>query len=268
MTTALLISTYNWPQALELVLDSLCGQSRFPDRVIIADDGSAEETRALIQHYDKKLKVPLDHVWHPDDGFRKAVILNKAIAQTSVDFIIQIDGDCIMHPNFIEDYLEAARGGCLYSGTRVNIKEDFLQELWRQKLSRFHLFHPGLRNGLRALHFPFIGRFYRAKKQFSRKFRGCNTGYWRKDFISVNGYNEAFEGWGREDSDLAHRLIHLGCSMQRLKHRALVYHIPHKIRSKSQLDQNNALQQYTIDNRVVWIERGLDQHSPNSSAAF
>jgi glycosyltransferase involved in cell wall biosynthesis len=243
-----------------LVLDSLCAQTQMPSRVIIADDGSAQETRDLILRYTQKLEIPLDHIWHADQGFRKAVILNKAIAQTSVDFIIQIDGDCIMHPNFIEDYLKAARAGCLFSGTRINIKESYLPELWRQKTTRFRLFHPGLRNGLRALHCPVIGRLYRPKKQFSKKFRGCNTGYWRKDFVAINGYNEAFEGWGREDSDLAHRLIHLGCAMQRLKQRALVYHIPHEIRSKSQLDQNDALQKHTIEKRIIRIERGVHQY--------
>ncbi len=260
MTTALLISTYNWPQALDLVLRSLLQQTQLPDRVLIADDGSKEQTRLLIQQYAEKLQVPLDHIWHKDQGFRKAVILNKAIAQTPVDFIIQIDGDCIMHPEFVADYIKAVRSGQVLSGTRVNIKEGFLSELWRNKHTQFRLFHPGLRNGLRALHCPLIGRFYRPKNRFSKKFRGCNTGYWRQDFLAINGYNEAFEGWGREDSDLAHRLIHLGCAMKRLKHRALVYHIPHKIRSKSQLEQNNALEQYTLEHRVVRIEQGVDQH--------
>jgi len=264
MTTALLISTYNWPQALEQVLQSLCNQSQLPDRVLIADDGSTEQTHVLIQRYAEKLEIPLDHVWHEDQGFRKAVVLNKAIAQTSVDFIIQIDGDCIMHPEFVADYKKAARLGQVLSGTRVNIKEGFLPELWRNKHTQFRVFHPALRNGLRALHCPLIGRFYRPKKRFSKKFRGCNTGYWRKDFLAINGYNEAFEGWGREDSDLAHRLIHLGCAMKRLKHRALVYHIPHKIRSKSQLEQNNALEQYTKDHRVVRIELGIDQYNIKS----
>ena len=260
MTTALLISTYNWPQALELVLQSLSLQSQLPERVLIADDGSGEETRALIRQFTQTLKVPVDHIWHEDQGFRKAAILNKAIAQTPVDFIIQIDGDCIMHPEFVADYIKAARKGQVLSGTRVNIKDDFLPELWRNKSTQFRLFHPGLRNGLRALYCPFIGRFYQPKKQFSKKFRGCNTGYWRKDFIAINGYNEDFEGWGREDSDLAHRLMHLGCRMKRLKHRALVYHIPHNIRSKSQLEQNDNLEQHTIAQRLVRIERGVDQY--------
>ncbi len=114
MTTALLISTYNWPQALDLVLRSLLQQTQLPDRVLIADDGSQEQTRLLIQQYAEKLQVPLDHIWHQDQGFRKAVILNKAIAQTPVDFIIQIDGDCIMHPEFVADYIKAARSGQVF----------------------------------------------------------------------------------------------------------------------------------------------------------
>ena len=264
MRTALLISTYNWPESLDLVLKSLCRQSQMPDEVLIADDGSGVETKKLIQEYVSRIPTKLHHVWHMDDGFRKSVILNKAVAQSSADFIIQVDGDCILHPHFIRDCIRAAEPGVLLSGTRVNIKEAFLSELWRSRATDFQVFHPGLRNGLRGLHYPLLGRFYRKRRQFSKKFRGCNTAYWRSDFLRVNGYNEAFMGWGREDSDLARRLIHSGCALKRLKHRALVYHIPHKIRSKSNLTQNDGLELKTIKERITHIEKGVDQYLKGS----
>src|ERR1700712_962551 len=102
---SLVISTYNWPQALELCLKSVATQKHLPDEVIIADDGSGEETRLLIDKYKKDFPVPLLHLWHEDKGFRKTIILNKAINQSSFEYIIQVDGDVILEKHFISDHL-------------------------------------------------------------------------------------------------------------------------------------------------------------------
>lgn len=95
--TSLLISTYNWCEALNLCLNSVLRQSQQPDEIVIADDGSREDTKLLIADFSKKSPVPIIHVWHEDIGFRKTIILNKAIAKCSSDYIIQIDGDLILH---------------------------------------------------------------------------------------------------------------------------------------------------------------------------
>ncbi len=108
MKTSLLISTYNWPQALELILKSALNQTEMPDEILIADDGSTEETKELIENFKTKSTVPINHIWHEDKGFRKAIILNRAIAAAIGEYIIQIDGDCIMHRNFVKDHKEMA----------------------------------------------------------------------------------------------------------------------------------------------------------------
>jgi glycosyltransferase involved in cell wall biosynthesis len=102
MKTSLIITTYNWSAALELVLLSLLKQSRLPDEIIIADDGSTEATKQLIGRYTDKFQCGLHHIWQADKGFQKTKILNKAVAKANGDYIIQIDGDILLHKHFIK----------------------------------------------------------------------------------------------------------------------------------------------------------------------
>ena len=164
-------------------------------------------------------------------------------------------------PNFVEDHLRAAKQGVFLAGSRINIKDTFRDALFATQRIQYPLGFHGLRNKTRRIYWPFLGRFYRPKNNFSKQFRGCNTSFWRDDFIRINGYNEAFEGWGREDSDLAYRLLHLGCSLQRLKHRGLLYHIPHQTLAKDRLAHNDALEQKTITEKIVRATKGLDQYA-------
>ncbi|MEG0917822.1 MAG: glycosyltransferase [Myroides sp.] len=133
MKTALLISTYNWPQALELIFKSIFEQVEMPDEVLIADDGSTEETKKLIDNFIQKSTFKVIHVWQEDKGFRKAIILNKAVAKSSCDYIIQIDGDCIMHPKFIADHKENAKKNVYLYGTRATITKEALPGIFNEK---------------------------------------------------------------------------------------------------------------------------------------
>ena len=125
MNSALIISTYNWPEALELVLKSVRMQKVYPDEVIIADDGSTDETKKLINKNQKDFPVPIKHFWHQDKGFRKSHILNLAIANSNADYIIQIDGDCILDKFFIKDHLHSVRENTYLFGSRVNINASY-----------------------------------------------------------------------------------------------------------------------------------------------
>lgn len=118
MTVSLIISTYNFPKALDICLQSVLQQSVLPDEVLIADDGSREETKKVVEKFQKQLPVPMIHVWHEDNGFRLTVIRNKAIAKASKDYIIQIDGDIILNRHFIKDHKRFARKNSFVSGSR------------------------------------------------------------------------------------------------------------------------------------------------------
>ncbi len=260
LTSSLIISTYNWPEALELVLKSAMSQTQLPNEILIADDGSKADTKAVIDQYKAQSKVPIHHVWHEDQGFRKSVILNKAIARAKGDYIIQADGDCIMHSGYVKDHLGFAKQNMYLYGSRVNIQEFYLSTLFSKQQIKFNMFSKGIKKRTRALHIPLLGHLYKEGNQFSKKYRGCNTSYFRSDAIAVNGYNEDFMGWGREDSELALRFHNYGLSARRLRYRGIVYHIYHLEKSKDRLEINNDIEQRTITEKLKWCANGIDKY--------
>lgn len=260
MKTALLITTYNWPEALELVLKSLVQQTTLPDELLIADDGSSEDTKNVILQFMSEGIVPVRHIWQEDEGFRRSSILNKAIAQTDADYIIQTDGDCIMHPKFIQDHVTSAKRDLYLFGSRVNILEEHTKHVINDQTMAFNTFSKEIKNRTRNLHIPLLSSLYGTTETLSRKLRGCNLSYWRSDFIAVNGYNEDMTGWGREDSELITRFINQGIKGRRLRYRAIVYHIWHKTSSKSSLNINEAIQKQAKDHKLTKCLNGVSKY--------
>lgn len=260
MKTALLISTYNWPEALELVLLSLKNQSVKPDEVLIADDGSKQETKELIETFQKKSSIPILHFWHEDDGFRRSLILNKAIAGSTSDYIIQTDGDCIMHKDFVKDHLDMKEPNTYLFGSRVNIRENLLPSLFSEKKIEFGFLDKGINKRTRNLRIPVFSNLYKKNIALSPKLRGCNLSFWKRDFVAVNGYNEEFEGWGREDSELIIRMMNNGVFGRRLRYRGIVYHIWHRVKDQSRFEINDSLQQKALDEKKKWCKNGIDKY--------
>lgn len=260
ISTTLIIPTYNWAKALELVLHSLKNQTQLPDEVIIADDGSTERTKLLVEEFQKNYSLPIKHLWHEDKGFRKTIIINKAIAASHGDYIIQIDGDCIMHKHFIEDHISAIEKKTYLFGSRVSLKEYYVPELYDKKKIKFSFLSRALKKRGRSLHIPILGKRYQRDAIMSKKVRGCNLSYWKQDFIAVNGYNEDMIGWGREDTELVIRMVNNGIYGKRLKFRGIIFHIWHKESSKDSLIENHKIQKGTIDNKIVRCKNGVDKY--------
>lgn len=256
---SLVTPTYNWPEALELLLKSVLNQSILPDEVIIADDGSKPETKALIDRFKKDFPVPLLHIWHEDQGNRKPRIMNKAIAASQFEYIIEIDGDIIMNKHFIKDHLQFSEPGFYLYGSRVNIKKEFLGKLFQQKTLGFHFFSEGIQKRGRTLRIPYLTRFITPVEERSRKLRGCNMSFWKDDFIKVNGFNENLVGWGIDDSEMIQRLHNIGIKGKRLKFAGIAYHIYHKEQSKSHIEINLDIEKQTTNERLVYTEKGVNQ---------
>ncbi len=260
LSNSLIIATYNWPEALELVLKSVTSQSVFPDEIIIADDGSNEKTKSVIEAFKNENNIPVLHIWQEDNGFRKAKILNKAIAQASGQYIIQVDGDCILHPKFIEDHMSFANPNTYLFGSRVNIQETHIKALFENKQINFNAFSSGIKKRTRALHIPMLSRFYKENEVYSTKYRGCNASYFKSDFVDVNGYNEDFEGWGREDSELVLRFHNNHLKARRLRYRGIVYHIYHFEKSRDRFELNDSIERKTVVDKLVWTKNGVDKY--------
>jgi glycosyltransferase involved in cell wall biosynthesis len=260
MKLSLIVSTYNQPAALAKVLRGLAQQTRWPDEILVADDGSGEPTRQLVAEWQRAARAPVRHIWHADDGFRKTVILNKAVAAATGDYLIFLDGDCVPHPEFVRDHAALAEPGFWVQGRRCFVKERFVPDFmpgqtpfWRWVLAGRIA---GVPKGIR-LPFPLIRR---DEKQ--RGIIGCNMAFWRGDVVAVNGFDEDYTGWGiGEDSDLGTRLYHLGRPRKFVYGRAIVYHLNHPMMARDHVAASLARLQETIRSRKIRCEHGLDQQA-------
>ncbi|MGF1450147.1 MAG: glycosyltransferase family 2 protein [Opitutales bacterium] len=255
---SLIVKTYNEPASLQRVLEGLLTGSVLPGEILVADDGSGPETRAFIETISAQHSTPIVHLWHEDRGFRPAPILNRAIAAANGAYVIFMDGDCVPTRRFVEDHARLAEDGFLVQGRRVFVNEAAVPTFLRGDAGFFKLALQGRARGLfKAVRLP-RPRIQRDTDLYG--VLGCNLAVWRKDLRAINGFDEAYEGWGREDSDLVQRLYHLGRRRKFVHGRALVFHLNHPPRTRDRLRNNDALLEDARARRRVRCERGLDQY--------
>ncbi|MEO6525281.1 MAG: glycosyltransferase family 2 protein [Gemmatimonadaceae bacterium] len=260
---ALVVTTFNWPSALDLVLESALGQSVLPAEVLVADDGSAEETGSVIEGYVSRFAergVPLRHVWHPDLGFRAGAIRNRAIAAATQPYIILVDGDCVLHRDFVRSHLVFARRGHFVQGTRVLLDAETTRRALSTRRTRWSALDGGLRNRLNALSLPWLSPLVPTSSNPLRGVRSANMGLWRSDVVRVNGFDERFVGWGREDSEFVVRLTNAGVRRRKLKFGGILYHLWHDEQPRDALAANDQLLAEIRASGARWCERGVDQY--------
>ncbi len=259
---SLVITTYNSEQALGLVLASAARQTRLPDEVIVADDGSREATRALLQDVARDFPVPLRHSWQDDDGFRVARSRNRAIAAAAGDYVILLDGDMVMHSRFIADHLKAAEAGAFVQGSRVLTTPAFRERMLADPDMSPGVFSAGIARRRHTLRLPMLSHLYMRANRRTRPhaIKTCNQAWWRADLLRLNGFDERMQGWGREDEELAWRAYHAGLPCRQLRLSALAFHLHHVERHQDGASRNDAYLAQTRAQRLVRCERGIDQH--------
>lgn len=263
MSVSLVVATYNAPEYLRLCLQSIVNQIHQPDEVVIADDGSGEETLEVIDRFRKLIKAPIVHVWHEDNGFRLAEIRNKAIAKAQGEYILQVDGDVILEPHFVADHMRLSGKKTMLQGSRVMLQPEISSKLAAGKVASIGLFSSGLERRENAFRCPLLSHFLANKyrNHYPHYYaRGCNMSFFRADFIKVNGYDETFVGWGHEDSDLTLRMLNAGIEKKHLKFSAIVYHLYHSEKMRI-LDTSNltVLEEHRIA-KATWCEKGILQY--------
>lgn len=257
MTVSLIITTYNWPQALALVLKSAMQQTVLPNEIVIADDGSASETSELIESMAKESTIPIYHARQPDEGFRAASARNGAIRQASGEYLILIDGDMILHPYFIEDHLSCAKRDTFVQGSRVLLQREKTKEVLKRKIYHFSFFEKGLENRKNAIHSNLLYRLFSKKRDTIKGIKTCNFALYKDDAYKVNGFNEEFVGWGREDSEFAVRLMNTGVKRRDVKFHAIAYHLYHPENTRKSLPDNDKRLHEAIELKIPWCEKGL-----------
>ena len=242
---SILLATYNWPQALKLCLESLATQTDLDFEIIIADDGSTQSTTQLIDSY--KNTLPITHLWQDDEGFRKTKILNQAIATAQGDYLIFLDGDCIVQPDFVERHRQLAQKGYLVTGSRVLLNEKLTQDLLSWKTWDFTQFRSQLLsnrlNGQINKLLPLLvklgnGSWRDYKKFVWRRIKGCNMACWKADAQAIGGFDETMTGWGHEDADFVFRLQRHHIKRKSGSWSTEVFHLFHPIHDQSNAAEN------------------------------
>ena len=261
MTVALIITTYNRPDALGLVLDSVLRQSVMPDEVIIADDGSGPATKELVEKYKSMFSVPLHHVWQEDKGFRAAKIRNEGIKKAGAQYIILIDGDIVLHKEFVKSHILMSGKNLFLQGHRAMLDAALTYKALKEKKINFGFWEKGIRNRKNTVHNWTLAKIFSRKSLSTKGIISCNFSFWRDDAYKVNGFNEDFTGWGKEDTEFGIRLLNAGLQRRDLRFCAVGYHLDHGNNNKHlqspEYKRNLALLKETVTKKKKYCTNGL-----------
>lgn len=277
MKLSLIISTYNRPDTLELVLTSIkrqhldSGVVADDIEVLVADDGSREDTAGLVADFQQNFPFKLLHVWHEDNGFRLAAIRNLAVSKSSGDYLVFIDGDCLLAKDFIINQFRLAEAGYFVGGNRVLIGQKYTEyalsnksvdiagtcvfkSIWDRITGKTNKWLPALRLKLDA-------SWRKKNAENWRRPKGCNMALWRKDYMQINGFDESFSGWGHEDADFLVRLLHAGIRIKDGRFALPVYHLWHKMNDRSQETENKRrLLERVNDRNLIQALDGVNKY--------
>lgn len=265
---SVILSTYNSPDVLEMVLRSLETQTCRNFEIIVADDGSNDDTRQMIHRFQSESQLIVKQVWHEDEGFRAAAIRNKAVAASREDYLVFLDGDCMVFPDFLAEHVRLREPRRFTTGNRMLLNRELTEETLNHKLplhqwtyaqwttARFR----GQTNRLLPLLRLPLGflRKLRPRKWFGVK--TCNLGMWRQDFLDVNGFDERYQGWGYEDSDLVIRIMNNGVFRLEGRFAIPVIHLWHPSNNCTGTQQNLERLQKVMHSNITRIENGVDHH--------
>jgi len=262
---SLIITTYNWPAALDSVLQSVAEQYQQPYEVIIADDGSREDTLELVQQWQKKAPFKLLHVWQEDNGFQAARIRNKATLTATGNYIIFLDGDCLLRPDFIQKHIQLAQPGFFVAGNRALLSESFTPEVLAKQLNvgswpRSRFTQEQLNRSWPLRYIP-LGPLRKLGGDKWQGVKTCNLAIWKEDLIAVNGLDESFIGWGYEDSELVIRLLRRGVKRLNGRLATTVLHLWHREHDRSQEQENWLRLQDVLNSDKRHAIEGLEQHA-------
>ena len=241
MRLSVILSTYNQPRWLEKVLWGYTVQSRRDFELVIADDGSGPETAEVIERFRRSGELRLLHVRHEDAGFRKTEILNRAILESSGDYLIFSDGDCIPRDDFVDVHARLARPRRFVSGTVLMLPPDLSERITPEDIisGRFaeagwlrrHGFHAG-RRITRLVRGGWVGTIADTLSSASRHFAGGNASVARAALFEVNGFDHEMK-YGYEDWSLGERLRNAGYGATQARNRAVLFHLDHPRSYKS-----------------------------------
>ncbi|MFI3248265.1 MAG: glycosyltransferase family 2 protein [Rikenellaceae bacterium] len=260
-----IISTYNNPKWLEKTLWGYLYQDHMADEIVIADDGSREETRLLIESFADRL--PIKHVWHEDDGFQKSRILNRALEASTAEYLIFTDQDCIPRHDFISTHLAYAQKGYLLSGGYFKLSMDLSNLISEEDVRSGDAFdlkwlrEKGFKANFKATklskNIPFT-RFMNFVTPAKATWNGCNASGWREDAMATRGFNEQMQ-YGGQDREFGERLFNRGIRSKQIRYSAIVLHLDHKrpYKTKESIEKNVNIRKETRRSGITETPHGI-----------
>lgn len=266
---SVVISTYRAEAWLEKVLWGYKFQNFKEFEVVVADDGSGPETKALIEQMRSEVGYDLVHVWQEDDGFQKSRILNKAIVACNSDYILMSDGDCIPRADFVEVHYLNRKPGYFISGGYFMLPMQTSLAIGKEDIQKQRCFD------VAWLQNQGVGKSFKNNKLLAKgvwaqllnaltptraSWNGHNSSGWKKDILVVNGFDERMQ-YGGQDRELGERLVNLGIKGRQLRYSAVCIHLEHKRGYKTQasLAKNAAIRKATRKGKLKWTDYGIFQ---------
>jgi len=239
---SVIVATYNWPEALGLCLKSLIVQTDRDFEIIVADDGSGPSTKKIIDAMSSQSPITIKHVWQEDDGCRKTRIVNKAIEASEANYLVFLDGDCLVQTDFIFQHRKLAKAKHMVTGSRILLSEKLTKTVlsnnqWSFVEFKNHIFQYRLSGDINKIAQLLIkrgdGSWRNFKRFYWRRIKGCNMACWKEDALAINGFDESLVGWAHEDADFVFRLEHHGIQRKSGSWATEVIHLYHRVRDQS-----------------------------------
>lgn len=272
---SLIVSTYNRADALSVVLGACARQTDRHFEIVVADDGSTETTRSVIEEARRRMPGRVEHVWHPDDGFRLAAIRNRAIAEARGEYLIFLDGDCVPQSDFVAQHRALAARGMLVTGSRILMGRSLTRAVVENRVSLYDRslafwFGQKIKGELNKF-LPLLAKSRRWPGRVEEGFKwrgikGCNMAAWANDVAAINGFDESYEGWGHEDADFVVRLHNAGIRRKKGFMATEVLHLWHEEAPRDRADANRQRVFQRLSDRRITAQTGLAQMLVESGA--
>ncbi|HRG18640.1 MAG TPA: glycosyltransferase family 2 protein [Flavobacterium lutivivi] len=270
MQASVIFSTYNSEKWLEKVIIGFSVQTYKDFEIIIADDGSREATKNLIDKLRAEIDIPIVHVWQEDNGFQKSQILNKAIIASNSDYLIFTDGDCIPRKDFVQTHIDYREQGYFLSGGYFKLPMSISELISKDDIVNQRCFDlkwltaNGLPNSYKNIKFTakgFLSKFLNFITPTNASWNGHNSSGWKKDLVGVNGFNQEMQ-YGGQDRELGERLFNKGLKSKQIRYSAICVHLDHKrgYVNEETWKKNYAIRENTRKNKVIKTPIGIDSN--------
>lgn len=267
MKVSVIISTYNSPDWLEKVLWGYTCQDYADFEIIIADDGSGNDTQHLIRYFQQNTSLEIYHVWHEDKGYRRQTILNKAILIAHTEYLIFTDGDCIPRFDFIATHVSQAERGHYLSGGYCKLSMDLSRTITKENIVSRESFDlkwlrsigsVGLSQSRKLYVRGRLADFLDTVTTAKPTFNNCNSSAWKSDLLAVNGYDERMQ-YGGSDREIGERLRNYGIVGKQIRHRAIVLHLDHPrgYMTDESIEKNLRIRKDTRQLKMSWTPHGI-----------